>query len=186
MGTALTADDLRAILIAYQQVMVASWPELHPDMAARSAGWQTASADALQQELRDYVRVASRPDCRVRLFWKLLPGFTFGGCNEAFARDAGLTVEQLVGCDDFDTRLPWVLQAAKYRADDEAVVRSGQPRLDIIERQRSRTGAITWVRVGKAPIRTATSIVGLLGMYEVLDAETGHRLFAEQNRRRKA
>ncbi len=28
---------------------------------------------------------------------------------------------ELLGRDDFDAKLPWVHQAAKYRADDEAV-----------------------------------------------------------------
>jgi hypothetical protein len=76
-----------------------------------------------------------------------------------------------------------VRQAAKYRDDDEAVFESGAPKLDIIERQRGTTGAITWVRAGKAAIRTSQETIGILGMYEVLDDVTGRRLFAEQSRR---
>ena len=34
-------------------------------------------------------------------------------------------------------------------------MQSPHPKLNIVERQRSSTGVITWVRVGKAPIRTA-------------------------------
>jgi len=89
----------------------------------------------------------------------------------------------LVGRDDFDRSLPWVFQAAKYRADDEAIVGSGHPKLDIIERQKGASGTITWVRVGKAPIRVPTGVIGVLGMYEILDAETGRRLFAKQSGR---
>jgi hypothetical protein len=88
----------------------------------------------------------------------------------------------MVGLDDFDRRLPWVHQAAKYRADDEAVVRSGHSKLDIVERQRGASGVITWVRVGKAPIRTPDGVIGVLGAYEILDAKTGHRLFGEKTR----
>jgi hypothetical protein len=178
-----SADQTRAILAAYQQVMTASWPDLHPEMAARSASWPSATDEALKEELRSYLRAASRPDCTVRVFWKLTPDYTFGGCNEHFARDAGLTVTDLVGRDDFDRKLPWVFQAAKYRADDEAIVRSGHAKLDIIERQKGASGTITWVRVGKAPIRTAARVIGVLGMYEMLDPETGHRLFAKRSGR---
>lgn len=179
----MSAERTRAVLVAYQQVTAASWPDLHPEMAARSLGWSSADADALERELQGYVRATSAPDCPVRVFWKLLPGYTFGGCNEHFAHDAGLSSAELLGHDDFDRRLPWVFQAAKYRADDEAVVQSPHPKLNIVERQRSATGVITWVRVGKAPIRTAAGVIGVLGMYEVLDAETGRRAFAEQARR---
>jgi hypothetical protein len=180
---ARTAEELRAVLAAYRQVMNASWPDLHPDMTRRSHEWGTMDAGALEHELKGYLDAASRPDCRVRVFWKSLPGFTFAGCSLHFARDAGLPREQLVGIDDFDPRLPWVLQAAKYRADDEAVVEKGEAQLDIIERQRGNDGTITWVRVGKAPVRTSRGVIGLLGMYEVLSPEEGRRLFAAKARR---
>jgi hypothetical protein len=177
------AERTRAVLEAYQQVMAASWPDLHPDMARRASGWAVASAESLSDELEGYVRAASAPDCPVRVFWKLTPDYKFGGCNEHFARDAGMTSAALVGTDDFDRRLPWVHQAAKYRADDESIVKAGRARLDIIERQKSSTGSITWVRVGKAPIKTASAVIGILGMYELLDQETGRRLFAKQSGR---
>lgn len=177
------AETTRAVLTAYQHVMAASWPDLHPEMAGRSAGWASASGEALAEELDGYLRLTSRPDCGVRVFWKLAPDYTFGGCNDHFARDAGLAVADIVGTDDFDRRLPWVHQAAKYRADDEAVVKSGRANPNIIERQKGASGQITWVKVGKAPIRTAAGVIGVLGMYEMLDAETGRRLFAKQSGR---
>jgi len=176
----VTADQTRAVLSAYQLVMTASWPTLHPGMIERSTHWASATAETLEAELQSYVRQASDPKCSVRVFWKLGPDFKFAGCNEHFAHDAGMPTAVLLGKDDFDPKLPWVRQAAKYRDDDEAVFKSGTPKLDIIERQRGTTGAITWVRAGKAPIRTAQETIGILGMYEVLDDATGRRLFAEQ------
>lgn len=103
-----------------------------------------------------------------------------------FARDAGLaSPSDIIGLDDFDRRLPWGHQAAKYRLDNEAVVASGSPKLDILKRQQSSTG-ITWVRAGKAPMRNAAGeIIGIFGMYELLDAEKGGRLFAERNIKRR-
>ena len=136
------AEQSRAVLVAYQQVMAASWPDLHPEMAARASGWASADAAALERELHGYLRTASAPDCRVRVFWKLTPGYTFGGCNEHFAHDAGLASADLIGIDDFDRRLPWVHQAAKYRADDESVVSDTSTR--------SRASGL--LMVGRAPV----------------------------------
>jgi hypothetical protein len=180
---ARTAEELRGILAAYQKVMEASWPEVHPELRRASQHWATAPADALELELQRYLEADSRPGVRVRVFWKMLPGYRFAGFSRHFAHDAGLPAAELLGSDDFDPRLPWALQAAKYRADDEAVVDTGEPRLDIIERQRGSDGTITWVRVGKAPITTQRGVIGLLGMYEVLSPEEGRRLFAERSSR---
>ena len=82
------------------------------------------------------------------------------------ATDAGLhSASEMIGLDDYSKRLPWSLQAAKYRADDQGVVKRGVPMLDIVERQQSSSG-ISWMRVGKTPIRRADgSVIGLFGMY---------------------
>ncbi len=36
------------------------------------------------------------------------------------------------------------------------------------------------MRASKAPIRVAKEVVGVFGMYEVLDHETGRKLFAQR------
>jgi hypothetical protein len=174
----------RAILEAYREVMTASWPDLHPDINSRSKNWAQASDSELQLELERYLKEASLPGCNVRIFWKLGPELRFGGSNDLFAQDAGLPASTLIGLDDYDKRLPWFAQAAKYRTDDEDVFRSGRAKLDILERQRSSTGII-WVRAGKAPIRTEEgTVLGILGMYEVLDSAMGRKLFTERTHRR--
>jgi hypothetical protein len=176
-------DEIRAILHAYKQVKDASWPRMHPDMAVRAPRWAAASLAELQAELAGYLQEASLPSGGVRVFWKLGPEFKFAGCNEQFARDAGLPHAELMGLDDFDPRLPWQAQAAKYRADDKEVYDTGTPKLDILERQSSAAG-VTWVHVGKAPIRTGSgTVIGVFGMYELLDKETGTRLYIERSRR---
>jgi hypothetical protein len=176
------AEELRAILLAYKQVADASWPDLHPAMAARAASWARAAAPELQQELDGYIRDSSDKRRAVRVFYKLGPNLEFAGVNDHFASDAGLTPATLVGLDDFSKQLPWAAQAGKYRADDKEVVDGGIAKLDILERQTGSSGAITWVRVGKAPIRTAAGVVGILGMYEVLDDKTAQRLYLERSR----
>jgi len=178
----MAADELRAVLAAYKQVMEASWPTLHPAMAQRAPGWANASEEELQAELNRYLRESARPNGRVRIFWKFGEKLLFGGCNQLFARDAGLPAPaDLLGIDDFDPKLPWNRQASKYRADDEQVFRSGTAKLDIVERQDQTAGVHHWLRVGKAPIRTANgAVIGILGMYEVLENDVGRRLYAQR------
>jgi hypothetical protein len=178
-------SEVRGILESYKRVMEASWPQLHPMMAVRSRRWPSASDAELEGELAGYITEASKPDCNVRVFWKLGGDFVFGGCNEQFAHDAGIARVELIGLTDFDRRIPWRMQAAKYRADDQKVAESGEANLDIVERQASSSG-LTWVRAGKAPIRSADGkIIGVLGMYELLDAETGRKLYGENLLKKK-
>jgi hypothetical protein len=177
------ADELRAILRAYKQVADASWRDLHPAMANRASLWNAAGEDELKRELDGYLRDTSQSARSVRVFFKLGPGLQFAGCNDHFARDAGLTVSEIVGLDDFSDKIPWAAQAAKYRADDREVVDTGSAKLDILERQTSKSGVVTWVHVGKAPIvNAAGAAIGILGMYEMLDDKTAQRLFLERSR----
>jgi hypothetical protein len=173
-----SADELRAILAAYQLVAAASWPDLNPSMKSRASRWATASAAELKSELDGYLREVAPPRSNVRIMWKTGPKYQVGGFNEGFAKDAGIPAAELLGMDDFDKRMPWRHQAAKYRRDDEGVVKTGKANLDIIERQESGNGETSWVRVGKAPIKVANgTAIGVLGMYEIVDAATGRALF---------
>ncbi|MGH7713901.1 MAG: PAS domain-containing protein [Gemmatimonadaceae bacterium] len=182
----MAAATSRAILDAYHLVVEAYWPQLHARMHERAQRWSSASEEELQAELKGYVAETSLPDCPVRVFWKTGRDFTFAGCNEQFARDAGMPRAELIGLTDFDRRLPWKMQAAKYRADDQRVFDSGQADLDIVERQQSASGGITWVRAGKAPIRNADgTVVGILGMYELLDAQRGPQLYAQRRQKKR-
>jgi len=175
-------DELRAVLTAYKMVKDASWPDLHPGMAAASARWAHATEGELRQELQRYVDDTARPGCDVRVFWKIGPDFKFAGCNTRFAKDAGMTsASDLVGLDDFSEKVPWAAQAAKYRFDDKEVVDSGQPKLDILERQNSATGTV-WVLVGKTPIRVGNRSVGIFGMYEILDTAAANKLLAQRRK----
>jgi hypothetical protein len=179
------ADDLRAILEAYRTVRKASWPQLHPAMEERAARWPLSDEAELRAELEGYLKETAAPNCSVRVFWKRGPSFLFGGVNGHFAHDAGLSASDLLGTDDFDSRLPWSAQAAKYRADDKEVLESGTAKLDILERQTSPSGAVFWVHVGKAPIRSAGgAVVGVFGMYELIDDKTAQKLFFARSQRR--
>jgi hypothetical protein len=177
------ADEVRAILAAYREVKDASWPDLHPGMTKRAARWPVLAEADLHAELEGYLREASEPSCPVRVFWKLGPRFIFGGCNAHFAKDAGFgSPAALLGLDDFNPKMPWQAQAAKYRADDKEVYERGTAKLDILERQTSAAGVTVFVLVGKAPIRMAAQVIGVLGMYELLDEKAAQKLFFERSR----
>jgi PAS domain S-box-containing protein len=74
------------------------------------------------------------------------------------------TPDQLLGKTDVDFFAPE--QAAQYRADELAVLQSGQP---LINKEESRideqTGALLWGLITKVPVRDAQGqIIGLVGM----------------------
>jgi two-component system, cell cycle sensor histidine kinase and response regulator CckA len=115
----------------------------------------------------------------VRVFWKDLDSM-FLGCNQLFATDAGLaSPEAIVGKRDSD--LGWREQSELYRADDLAVMTSGQPKLGYEEPQTTPDGGRIWLRTSKVPLRSlAGEIVGILGTYEDITASKK----AEEEQRR--
>ena len=101
----------------------------------------------------------------VRVFWKDRD-CRYLGCNPAFARDAGKQEpSELIGQDDF--AMGWAAQADLYRADDEQVMNSGQPRIGFEEPQTTPDGKTIWLRTSKLPLLdTSGNVVGILGLYE--------------------
>ncbi|MEN6436995.1 MAG: transporter substrate-binding domain-containing protein [Syntrophobacter sp.] len=101
----------------------------------------------------------------VRVFWKDRD-LRYLGCNTLFAQDAGLSHPwQLLGQDDF--AMGWKEQAELYRADDLGVIKSGVPRMNIVEPQTTPTGSTIWLNTSKVPLRLPDGeILGILGVYE--------------------
>jgi PAS domain S-box-containing protein len=86
----------------------------------------------------------------IRVFWKDREG-RYLGCNPAFARDAGKNApSELIGRDDF--AMGWAAQAELYRADDQAVMETGQPRLNLEEPQTTPDGKQIRLRTSKVPL----------------------------------
>ena len=102
---------------------------------------------------------------KVRVFWKD-NNLNYLGCNQSFARDAGLKVtEDVVGKNDF--MMPWTHQAAKYQIDDRKVIQSGKPLLNFEEKQTDARGRNKWLLTSKIPLRDAHGVViGMLGTYQ--------------------
>ena len=101
----------------------------------------------------------------LRVFWKDRD-LRYLGCNNAFARDAGMKHPQdLIGKDDY--RMGWSSQAERYRADDLAIMDSGIARLSYDEPQTTPGGQTIWLRTSKVPLRNQVGeVFGVLGVYE--------------------
>jgi len=106
----------------------------------------------------------------VRVFWKDLD-LRYMGCNTLFAQDAGLhSPQDLVGKDDY--QMVWADQAELYRADDQAVMDSGVPKLFYEEPQTTHNGQTIWLRTSKLPLRNQQNeVMGMLGVYEDITQE---------------
>jgi len=104
-----------------------------------------------------------------RIFWKDRDS-RYLGCNTQFAKDAGYpSSDELTGKTDFD--MGWKDQAELYRADDRAVMESGNPRLDYEEPQTTSDGNMIWLRTSKVPLRDRSNrVIGILGVYEDITA----------------
>jgi diguanylate cyclase (GGDEF)-like protein/PAS domain S-box-containing protein len=98
-----------------------------------------------------------------RVFWKDRES-RYLGCNNAFARDAGLAYnEQVIG--KTDDELPWGAFAHVLRADDEEVITTSVPKMhfeqDIMVGDTLRT-----VVASKLPLTDGEGqIIGVLGSY---------------------
>ncbi|HEX7569901.1 MAG TPA: PAS domain S-box protein [Verrucomicrobiae bacterium] len=100
-----------------------------------------------------------------RVFWKDANS-NYLGCNNPFARDAGLNLpDELVGKDDH--AMGWADQAEAYRADDQLVIATGKPKINYEEPQTTSDGRIIWLRTSKVPLLDARgNIKGVLGTYD--------------------
>lgn len=80
--------------------------------------------------------------------------------NRALAEAAGIPREKIEGRTCFDL---WPNQAAGYWADDLEVIRSGQPKRNIVERMETPQGT-RWVRTDKIPYKDEQGqICGVIG-----------------------
>jgi PAS domain S-box-containing protein len=93
--------------------------------------------------------------------------------------------ESLLGKSDADFYPPEL--AAKYRADELAVIQTGEPLLNIEEMTIDPTGATRWLLTTKVPLRNSQGdIIGIVGnnrditeRKQIAEAERKQRLMAE-------
>ncbi len=102
-----------------------------------------------------------------------VPGFVFWkntdlklmGCNENFARQVGCQQPQdIVGLTDHD--LPWsAAQTGKFNQDDQQILQTGIPKLNIEEKQRQLDGQDLTLLTSKVPLFADGQMAGVLGIY---------------------
>ena len=99
------------------------------------------------------------------VFWKDREG-AYLGANPRFAQDLGLEdPARVVGKTDLDLAFPREL-AERYRADDTAVMMSGQPKLAFEEPLLSTRPEPRWGLTSKVPLKDeAGAVRGVLGIY---------------------
>ena len=98
-----------------------------------------------------------------RVFWKDRES-RYLGCNNAFARDAGLAYnEQIIGKTDFE--LPWSIAADVVRADDHEVIVSTVPKMHY-ERDVIVGDTLHTIVTSKLPLLDGEGqTIGVLGSY---------------------
>lgn len=87
------------------------------------------------------------------------------GCNDQFAKSAGRnSSREIIGLTDYD--LPWdIKESEAYIADDQFVMSSGQPRLNIEETQTVNDKQIILL-TSKVPLRDSKgNVTGVIGVY---------------------
>jgi diguanylate cyclase (GGDEF)-like protein/PAS domain S-box-containing protein len=99
-----------------------------------------------------------------KVFWKDRSG-KYLGANHLFLADCGLTSsEQLVGFTDYDFFS--ARESDHFVADDEQVMSSGEPKLNIEEPQTRLDGKVNWLQTSKVPIRNQNKeVIGVMGSY---------------------
>ena len=114
------------------------------------------------------------------VFWKDRQS-VYLGCNQNFATSAGLSLSsEITGKTDYD--MPWgESDAEKYRNDDQQVITSSKPKLNIIETQNQANGQIIWLETNKIPLRDLQgNVIGVLGTYQdISDRKLAEEALAE-------
>ncbi len=102
-----------------------------------------------------------------------VPGFVFWkntqlqlmGCNDNFAKQVGLNhPHEIVGLTDHN--LPWNKeQTQKFIRDDQEILKTGIPKINIEEKQRQLDGKDLFLLTSKVPLYDGHKISGVLGVY---------------------
>lgn len=119
---------------------------------------QSKSTQEELERLNNIIRYA--PDF---IYWKDKNSIHLG-CNDRFAHTVGYkNREDIIGKSDFD--FPWKAQAEKYKLDDEDVIKTGTPKLNIPDIVITADGQELQVISNKVPLCDSTgAVIGVLGI----------------------
>lgn len=124
------------------------------------------------RSVRDQFFARVAPDCGFEQLFHHLPGVSFFAkdsqfrivaANPHFYQRFGFkTEEEILGRDDFGL-FPRRL-AEHFRQDDEDIIRSGEPRLNIVELFFNQQGIPDWFITNKLPVRDRRGrVIGVMG-----------------------
>lgn len=116
------------------------------------------------------------------IFWKDRNS-SFLGCNQQFARSAGFSNAQyIIGKTDED--MPWKEQAKKYQSDDNEIISTGIPKLDIEDIKTLSDGKKIIILVSKVPLYNETNeVFGILGIYTDITQRKQYEKELEQSKK---
>lgn len=99
------------------------------------------------------------------IFWKDKRG-AFLGANKLFRRTLGLSDDVvLVGKTDYE--MPWAEDADNFTSQDQQVITSRVPLINIIESVRNADGRLQMIRTSKFPLQNDNGkIYGMVGTFE--------------------
>jgi diguanylate cyclase (GGDEF)-like protein/PAS domain S-box-containing protein len=124
----------------------------------------------LEAERRHAAELLHRQQSELSALFDLVPAMLFiknteNGfirVNQRLAQTIGKPVEEIEGKSVFDF---FPAEAAAYFADDLEVIRTGKPKLGIVERLNGSTTGDLWVQTDKVPYRDGQgNVIGLIGM----------------------
>lgn len=105
----------------------------------------------LFDHLQDIAFFAKDRQCRI-----------VGASRMFFERFGFQSESEILGKDDFELFPPRL--AETFRLDDQAILHSGEPRLNLVELFFNRQGVPDWYVTNKLPIRNAAGkVIGLMG-----------------------
>jgi diguanylate cyclase (GGDEF)-like protein/PAS domain S-box-containing protein len=151
---AIALVDGRTIEISRRTNSRGGWIEIHRDVSEIEAARKAAEDRFSQQHLLELVPA---------ILWAKDAKSRFRIANKAAAVKIGRqSPEELIGKDDFELHPPET--AEQYFADEQRIIRSGEPMIDKEEYVIDPSGRKFWISTTKVPLRDETGeIVGLVG-----------------------
>jgi len=116
---------------------------------------------AIKQDISQRKRAEQELQCQqaeLRVLFDLMPAMIFFKdtnnvimrVNQRVAEIAGKSIEEIEGRPTHET---YPQEAGKFYADDLEIIRSGEPKMGIIETVRDREGKEVWLQTDKVPVR---------------------------------
>ena len=99
------------------------------------------------------------------IFWKNRDNI-YLGCNQSFAKTAGMTPQEIVGKTDY--QMPWKKEEADFFIEcDRKVMDSNTPELGIVEPQLRADGKQYWLETSKVPLHDVKGdVMGIIGIFQ--------------------